>query len=1334
MLTNLIRMRKQLILFLLLLTALVADASDKMNFQVLDVRTGISDNYIQDILHDRYGFVWFATRNGLNRYDGYHFKYYTIHQLGAYDNHVEHVWEDASGTIWIKTPVNYCYYNREKDKLENTVSSLLQPMGIPSHISQLYVDEDRNLWCIAGHTLYYYTFATGCLHTLPLPEGLAVGSLTCRKANAYLLLTDGNIATIDWSRNELQTVIGTDGYSPSLAPHIYIDNDLNLWVYATHGPDIRCYSLQEKQWIAFPGQQALTADRCNVTTVTDDGKGNIWIGTDNSGIIVSHLARQTFTHINKESGRMYALPSNHITCFLKDENDMMWIGTGKQGVTYARLSRLIFENHQCPHQEDISCMYEADDGSLWLGFDGEGIARYHPGRKQYTCYRSKEKAIPSDLIVSSFLDSKGRLWWGSFGGGAFYYQNGQFVSPSYRHCPQGIRPPQYIRRIAEDAAGNIWLATYSEGLFRLDPQGNLQVFTMKNSVLLTNYIADLCCTDGETLYIATSSGVYCMDAATLELTEMRYRRTGGPLIDDNFANCIYQDSRGLLWIGGRKGVHVYHPQTDSLQQLTTDDGISHPYIRAIVENQEGNIWLTTDHGITYIRTQGAAVKDGKYHCHPYFEQDGLGGFTFNNFSIFCNRQGEVFMGGAGGYVKINAVIPPDRHRPEQVIFTELYVDGNRVNAARPVADGRILLPKNIQSLDEITLDHSDNNFSIEVSAMDYGNLHQLQYVYRLGKKDKWLKMDGNRLHFNKLAAGTYQLEVKVDDHYDSTRHPVTTLTLHITPPFWRSTLAYIVYAMTLCAVIVLIAVRTKQKHLRQLAQQKRELEIAQRQEMDEAKLRFYTNVSHDLRTPLSLIIIPLEKVLKSDLTVGIREEMERMHRNALVLLDVVNQLLDLRRIENGKAQLHLSHGDLVGFVKSICDSFQPYADRRHIRLLWETAPDSQIETDFDRNKMQRIVMNLLSNAFKYNTENGSVTVRIYQQSDAGERPQACLQVADTGIGIKDENKERIFDRFFQEEHAGATYIGSGIGMHIVKEYVHLQGGTIHVTDNSPQGTVFTLFFPITNGQPDEPVVPELPAVCPPQEGTDPQATLLVVEDNDDFRSFLCHCLSEEFTVLPAANGQEALRTLAANESVSMVISDILMPVMDGLELCNRIKSDLRFSHVPVILLTARTAEEHMVEGLREGADDYITKPFNLDILFLRIRKLLAWTQRNHRQFGNTNIVPSEITVSHLDQQLLTRALEAVEKNMDNSEFGVEDLSAAVGMSRGHLYKKLTSITGKSPLEFIRILRIRKGKELLETGTDNISQIAYQVGLSPKLFAKYFKEEFGCLPSEYRQSS
>lgn len=1321
--------------FISMLTSMVSYASNEMNFHLLGVKSGLSNNYIQGIEQDKYGFMWFATRDGLNRYDGYHFKTYSTIRQGAYNNSVEWVAEDAAGNIWIKTPVNYCFYNREKDELDNRVQFLFQKMGISQSPRQLFIDEDKNLWCVIGHTLYYYTFSNEMLHEQVLPDYADIVNMTCRNSKCYFLLTDGCVVTIDWKRKSVVKLFHAKIQS-SYLPRIYLDYSSRLWIYAPHSTEIKCYSLERNKWIDFETLAELKNGHTMITAITDDSKGNIWIGTDGRGVFVCPSDKETgkATQLFKDINSLYPLPDNHVTYIYKDIHDMIWVGTGKQGVAYSNLNNFIFENHYCPQLEDVSCFLKDGKGRFWMGFDGEGIADYDEKKDIYTYYKAKSGLIPSDLIVCSFLDNKGRIWWGSFGGGAFYYQNGQFF-PLTTSEDDSVELPHYIRRITQDSAGNLWFATFSQGLYCMDPSGVLKAYTMNNSSLLTDYIADLAYVKGHSLYVATSSGVYHMNTSTREMTMLEHTADGMEVIQDNSANCIYQDSRGLLWIGGREGVNIYDPLKNEVVNLSTSDGISHPFIHAVVEDTSHNMWLTTDHGITHVEVQlSNTARMPAFRCYPYYEEDGIGNFTFNNFSIFNDAGNGVIVGGSGGYVKIIPRNDGIYYYDRKVNFTDLYINNKCVNVNELASNGSVILLKNIQLLDKLELDYSDNSFAIEVSAMDYGNLHKLQYEYKLNKNEEWIRLEGNRIYFNKLMSGTYHLQVRVVKVHDYEKDSSATLIIQVHPPFYLSTMAYVIYALLLTGAILLIFMNVKRKHRRILLQQKHDMEVERQHEIDEAKLRFLTNVSHDLRTPLSLIITPLEKMLATECIKDIKKELGLMHRNAMALLDVINQLLDLRRLENGKAKLEPSHGDLANFVKDICTSFQSYGDKKGISFTLSLLINT-LEMDFDRNKMQRILLNLLSNAFKYNTEHGSVSVVLNCIMKGGEE-HACIQVADTGIGIHEENKAKIFDRFYQEEHSSSNYVGNGIGMHIVKEYVMLHDGEIVIHDNHPQGTIFELTFPVRHESKRETIKElsnEMESVSDETNEylVSSDFSLLIVEDNDDFRQFIRDCLKGQFTVYEAKHGKQALEMLSQH-NINLVISDVRMPVMDGLELCNKIKGDIRYSHIPVILLTARTAQEHMLEGLREGADDYITKPFNLDILLLRIQKLLQWSSNNHKQFGKMDISPAEITVSSIDEKLIERAMKIVEDNMDNMDFSVEDLSMEVGMSRGHLYKKLMMITGKSPVEFIRILRIKRGKQLLEQSQENISQIAYQVGLSPKQFAKYFKEEFGYLPSEYNK--
>lgn len=1319
---------KHILTALFCITIFATQINARLTFRTFDVKSGISDNYVLSVLRDQYGFMWFATLNGLNRYDGYQCKQYWTNSSDTRNKCFNSIAEDASGTIWIRTPEQYFYYNRELDKLESNIDKQLNPLGISDKIEMLYVDNEQNLWCVANHNLYYYQFKTKKLHQLSLPDKKLL-HIVSRRSCSYLLFSDGEVAQVDLENLTTQKVIQL--MLPSSGDHhIYMDTQFRLWVYTTYTSNIQCYDTTNKKAVHFLGQDIIQTDI--VKSIIDDGNGNIWIGTNSKGVYILNEQKNKIIHINRDSESPFSLASNHINCFYKDDQDIMWIGTTKQGVTFTDLNNTSFEICRTQEQEDISCFQEDKNGKLWLGFDGKGLACYDRDRKNYKLYNTHNSNIPSNLIIGSYFDDEGRIWFGSYGGGIFYEQDNVFFPIKHASIPL-----EYVRHIASDKLGNLWIGTFMHGLHCLNEKGDLTTsYTKENSCLHTNTITDLTYSKNHsTLYIGTSTGLYELNIQTGQLAPIQDNSNGSSLAETHIS-CLYQDQRGLLWIGTRYGIKIFDEKNRKITSLSTNNGISHPYIRGIAEDHNKNMWITTDCGITHIIVvDDPTVQDLQYRCYPYYNEDGIGDITFNNYSIYCTQKGEILMGGTGKYLKVN----PDKTlyhlNKHKIVFTGFYLYNQRVDVGVATHDGRILLEKNIQLLNEIIMDYSDSNFALEVSAMDYGAQHKLQFAYRMDTKEEWVILEGNRIYFNKLSPGTYRLQVKV---YGSNgdNNPISNLTIQVRPPFWLSTIAYVIYIILILSGGAFLFKRMRSKHKRMLVQQKQELQIAQQREMDEAKIRFFTNVSHDLRTPLSLIITPLERLIHSEKGAAIKEDLDLMHRNASTLLNEVNQLLDFRKLDQQKMQLSPSYGNITEFITEACKSFKALSQKHGIELQIQINTP-KIEMDFDRNKMQRIIFNLLSNAIKYNHENGLITVTVNKiLTNDGE--QICIQVSDTGIGIKNENKDKIFDRFFQEQHIATSYIGSGIGLHIVKEYVTLHGGEIKVEDNHPQGTTFTVTLPITktsklsyseNISPNNVEEQLSPELCLPDKE---KKSLLIVEDNDDFRFFLISCLKEYYQVYEASDGKKALSILA-QQTIHVVISDIMMPIMDGMELCHKIKTDIRYSHIPVILLTARTAEEHILSGLREGADEYITKPFNLEILLLRIQKLLKWTLISHEKFKTIDISPSEITISSLDEQLIEKAIRIVEENIDNSEFSVEEFSFQIGMSRSGLYKKLVQITGKSPLEFMRILRLKRGRKLLESSQLSVSQIAYQVGLSPKQFAKFFKEEFGQLPSEYKKT-
>ena len=651
----------------------------------------------------------------------------------------------------------------------------------------------------------------------------------------------------------------------------------------------------------------------------------------------------------------------------------------------------------------------------------------------------------------------------------------------------------------------------------------------------------------------------------------------------------------------------------------------------------------------------------------------------------------------------------------------------------------------MNDVENVEFDYKQNIFSVSFASDNYNLPEKTQYMYKLeGFNNDWLTLPVgvHNVTFTNLAPGKYVLRVKAinSDGYVGIKE--ATLGIVVNPPFWMSWWAYLLYAAGLVVVLFLARYRMLKREREKFHLQQIENEVAKNEEINNMKFRFFTNVSHELRTPLTLIISPLEGMLKETTDELQSTRLQLMYRNAQRFLHLVNQLLDFRKGEMSTHQLSLSEGDIISYVHSVCNSFLLMADKKHIQFSFFSGIDT-FSMAFDADKVGKIVMNLLSNAFKFTPEGGRVTVMI--EHVTGTPDTLEIKIADTGIGISDVDKEHIFDRFYQADHKGVEETtGNGIGLSLVRDFVTLHEGEVKVFDNIGTGSVFVIQFPVKHVEtqvqlPEETGMSvgdeedrEMKEEVREETGRKDFPLLLVVDDNEDFRIFMRYSLELQYRVKLAVNGNEAWEMMQ-EELPDLVISDVMMPQMDGNELCRLIKQDKRIAHIPVILLTARQNTEAKLEGLQTGADDYVTKPFNMTILVLRIRKLIELSRYHRVTQGMIDPAPSEIVITSLDEKLIEKAIKYVEDNMSRTELSVEELSRELGMSRVHLYKKLLQITGKTPIEFIRVIRLKRAAQLLRESQLHVSEVAFEVGFNnPKYFSRYFKDEFGVLPSVYQE--
>ena len=678
------------------------------------------------------------------------------------------------------------------------------------------------------------------------------------------------------------------------------------------------------------------------------------------------------------------------------------------------------------------------------------------------------------------------------------------------------------------------------------------------------------------------------------------------------------------------------------------------------------------------------------------------------------------------------------------MFTGLSLFDEAVKVGQSYG-GRVLIEKELNDVENVEFDYKQNIFSVSFASDNYNLPEKTQYMYKLeGFNNDWLTLPlgVHNVTFTNLAPGKYVLRVKAinSDGYVGIKE--ATLGIVVNPPFWMSWWAYLLYAVGLVIVLFLARYRMLKREREKFHLQQIENEVAKNEEINNMKFRFFTNVSHELRTPLTLIISPLEGMLKETTDELQSTRLQLMYRNAQRLLHLVNQLLDFRKGEMSTHQLSLSEGDIISYVHSVCNSFLLMADKKHIQFSFFSGIDT-FSMAFDADKVGKIVMNLLSNAFKFTPEGGRVTVMI--EHVAGTPDILEIKIADTGIGISDVDKEHIFERFYQAGHKGVEETtGNGIGLSLVRDFVTLHEGEVKVFDNIGMGSVFVIQFPVKHVETQVQLPEETGMSAGDEEDKEMKEEareeterknfplLLIVDDNEDFRIFMRYSLELQYRVKLAVNGKEAWEMMQ-EELPDLVISDVMMPQMDGNELCRLIKQDKRTAHIPVILLTARQNTEAKLEGLQTGADDYVTKPFNMTILVLRIRKLIELSRYHRVTQGMIDPAPSEIVITSLDEKLIEKAIKYVEDNMSRTELSVEELSRELGMSRVHLYKKLLQITGKTPIEFIRVIRLKRAAQLLRESQLHVSEVAFEVGFNnPKYFSRYFKDEFGVLPSVYQE--
>lgn len=966
------------------------------------------------------------------------------------------------------------------------------------------------------------------------------------------------------------------------------------------------------------------------------------------------------------------------------------------------MSQIILCNKSPEYNDILTFCKDTDQEFIYYGTDGTGLIRQSLASDLY-----EKIPTPANIVVDLSIDSKDRLWIGTYQKGLLCYSKGKIkqYTVSNSHLLENN-----VYTVKVDKYGYIWIGTMRGYVQRLNPE------TEEFDTVLYRpgefFIRDMYYDSDKYLYVASNGGLIIIDTEN---------QTYSLFDEDNHFSeknilTVYKDSRNLLWIGHSHGISVWDQKNDSILFLDQKSGLATNFVKAIIEDNNKQMWIGTGNGISRVQ-----IVNGKYYIVNYTIKDGLICNDTNIHAILKLDNGNILIGTPKGYQTII---------PQEILATDyhanIYLTGIELKSG--IYHPNLSNESSLECTQTLSFTEKENSFILSFSALDFAETDKIKYAYKINQRNfDWVYADNNKVNLSMLPAGDYTLSVKACNSQGIWSPNIKELKINILPPLWRTWWAYTIYTCIAMCLILLVIRSLRMRHKQKLILQTVEIENEKQQKINDMKLQFFANISHELRTPLSLIINPLEEFLENhpEHRKGI---LDMVKQNANYLLELINQLLDFRKLDAKAESLKCKHDNILIILSEIFYSFDPIAQKRSINYTL-TCPQHSVFMDFDYDKMRKICTNILTNAFKFTPNKGSISMNIEVKESNLE-----LTFADTGCGIEDENKEKIFQRFYQSSKNPANSGGSGIGLHIASEYIKMHHGKISVKDNHPCGSIFLITFPLH--QNSEVIEEDDTIKMQSAEEESRQSTILLVDDNYDFLKFLSESLSKQYHILKASNGKQALSILK-KEDADLIISDVMMPEMDGLELCSNIKKDIRYSHIPIILLTAKASEEHQLEGLETGADDYITKPFNMEVLKLRICKMIEMNIKRQEIFNQEiKIEPSRITITPLDQQLIEKAIAIVEDNINETEFSVEELASSLNISRSYFYKKMIKITGKKPIEFIKTIRMKRAQQLLTESQMQISEIAYILGYnSPKVFSKHFKDEFNISPSEFiRQHS
>lgn len=1408
-------MRKVLLLVIFSAICLLSDAQissrklmDQYNFSAITIKDGLLHNYIDNIYKDSSGFLWLSTQNGLSRYDGYSFTHYNISSNGVKlkNNFINQVCEDDFNRLWIVSEAGFEVLNLKTNTLEVVDLSAFQIDELmQSAVYFVRKDHKGCIWLATQDNLFMLSFdregkvskftplySTYERHSAPITALKEINNemWVGYNRNVYVVRKRAS------NKLSLKQAFPNQLFDATTRIHCFCLRDEDIWIGTNRG--LYRYNLRNNKYQCYRSIEEKTGSlsQSYITDLALTHKKELVVGTL-KGLnfydpITDGFVRIIYTGESSDK----TINCNFINCLYSDGN-IMWIGTeigGLNKMVNRNLQMQTYMHHRYDQvslaDNPVNAIFEDDRDNLWIGNVDGGLSLRKKGTEDFihfTHQPSNPNSLSHNSVCAFTQDNRNQLWIGTWGHGISVINlNNLSANASFKRydVENSALKNDFVGTLAFDKLNNgIWVGT-SDGLsfFDLAHQSFLNI-NLPTDKFSNNSMVGMLIDSKSRLWIGTRHGLIVVNLFSFakRRSDIRYRYMEYKLDNPETRliekiNCIFEDRQGTIWLGSN-GYGMYKLESDTkypyvFSNLTTKNGLPDNTIFGILDDKSGNLWLSTNFGLSRYNIKTRSFTN-------YSEADGLLSDQFY-WNAYCkSKSGILYFGCLNGMIGIEGVLKPSKVERHKVVFTNLSILNENI-----VQGNNKYLKYNIAWANKLSLHERDKSFSIEFSALNFENADNLRYLYRLkGFDNDWIETDAKR-HFasyTNLRSGKYTFEVKVLDYLHPENSEVTELSINIAPFFYKTWWFFLIVLFSIGLVAAYfyqrrIASYKEQKHIltekvkertltleekmevlsqqnELLTQQKKQLiELSKKiQEITADKISFFTNITHEFRTPITLIMGPIDRALKLSNNPVVIEQLNIVERNSKSLLALVNQLLDFRKVESGKITITKKSNNLLSFIDNMVLPFVAFAKERNINIR-KMIRLRHLHYFYDEEWIRKMLINLLSNAIKFTPNGGSVSLYFYSYiSDEGIE-SLYIGVSDSGVGILETDLTRIFDRFYQSrQHVKFPVYGqsgTGIGLYLCKRIVQQHGGSIYARNNHGEGATIRVILPLQAdyecekqvsannpsliGYPDMPMMEQKEEVSTSKKlGALP--TILIVEDNADMRIYVRSILSSEYHILEAENGAEGLIILE-NNTVDFIVSDLMMPIMDGMEFSKRVKENLATSHIPLLILTAKISEEVRLESYRVGVDEYLQKPFNEELLIVRIRNIFNSRKQNQTRFAlQFDPATLQIDEESRDSKFMASILSVVEENYKNPDFEVSNFASAMGISKTLLNQKLQNLVGQPSVKFISTYRLKKAWDLVQvnkvTKNLNISEIAYEVGFNdPKYFSRCFQKEFGMLPS------